>query len=80
MIWRRNHNNDYHVELEADDLRINSVRGLIVRCPVTHRYKNRWWRTQCRWMLLINNKFDGWYETMRGAKKKFEDEHVKKET
>lgn len=69
--WHRDNLNDWVIEAE-DKAQQRMVRGRVVRCHVTRRWRERFWRTKNRWLLIVNDHTYGFWNSLKEAQAKFE--------
>jgi hypothetical protein len=68
--WHKDDMGDYVIEVENPNTK-KAVRGRIVRCPMTSQYRQRFWRTKNRWLLLVNDHQYGFWNKLSEAIMKF---------
>jgi hypothetical protein len=68
--WHKDSMGDYVIEVENPETKM-TVRGRIVRCHITKRFRERFWRTRNRWLLLVNDYQYGFWNKMSEAIQKF---------
>lgn len=71
--WHRDNMGDYVIEIESKP---KMVRGRIIRCPIVHRYRQRFWKTKPRWLLLVNDYQYGFWNKLSEAIARFEKDCV----
>lgn len=75
--WHKDNMGDYVIEIPHPTTGI-LVRGRIIRCHVTRPYKKYGYRTEGRWLLLVNDHAYGFWKTMREAVARFTKDCVPK--
>lgn len=78
LTWKKDNMNDYVITVDRSAEGIPVVRGRIVRCPITKPFGVKGWRTQARWLLMVNNRFYGFWKSLQEAQGRFDRDCVPK--
>lgn len=73
--WRKDDMGDYVVSIDRSANNVPSIEGRIIRCPITTKWKYQW-RTKQRWLLMVNNNFYGFWDTLHEAAERFDKDCV----
>lgn len=77
--WKRDNMGDYVVTIDTyKETGIPPVSGRIIRCHIVHRFAKRFWQTQSRWLLLVNNNFYGFHRSLKACIDRFDKDCVPK--
>lgn len=68
--WHKDSMGDYVIEIEHPTAGIQ-VRGRIVRCHMTRRFRQRFWQTKNRWLLIVNDHTYGFWNKLSEAIDRF---------